>query len=489
MKRTLSARYLPLLLATIACFAAPTAGALPRTSLTVSSTTERSSDVLHITLRTPEGLERFTFTRRSNFSSHADETHYRGFSRTRNGETEKLPSALTLTPTTGWMYFSSHRTGRPVSATFSLDAGKRIHGLSIRRVPSTSLACGSHVGENSPIRSSIQERRHSTIGRGVSTLGDESPKPFSPLRILEVATEADYDFSIIHGAKTNTFIRSIINATDVLYTSSLGITLKIVDQKIQSSEAEQPDALTALSVLENFRTKGLLASSRADVRHLFTGKSLDGFTIGIAYVSATCQAQGRYSAGLSRTVSSALHPYLAAHEIGHNLSAAHDNVPRSVMNPAITSANNQFSTKTRTDIHEFVRLSGGCLDSERVGDVRFSIDPTDPTVFNSTVTFVTPTTLRCHVTLLGSQDGERFVTLSTQKLSSLGSTARTSVSFTAALPTLEGTQRFTFQSKVTCGGTMKLSKSAPLKVGTASSNTITSNNGTRWLHQLRDNLS
>ena len=462
--------------------------ASPRLSVTVVGTQGTSSNILHVTLRTPEGLDRFVFAYRAGFSATEGERHYGGYSRLRNGETVKRPAALTLTSTSAWIYFTSRRTGRPVSATITLNERKSPRRLSVSRVPQTSLACGSHAGEDSPISSSSRTRRERTGSRTVSTRGDESPDPFSPLRVLEVATEADYEFYLIHGSKTNAFIRSILNATDVLYTSTLGITIKIVDQKLHTSGKDDSSSITALSLLEKFRTDGMVSSSRADVRHLFTVKPLDGFTIGIAYVSATCQVQGRYSAGLSRTVSTALHPYLAAHEIGHNLSAAHDNVPRSVMNPAITSANNQFAAKTKTDIHEFVRLAGGCLSPERVGDVRFVIDPTDPTQFSSTVTFLTPTELRCHVSLLGSPDNDRFINLATQKITSQGGAERTAVTFNAPLPPLEGTQKFTFHTRVTCGGTMKASKSASLKVGSASSNTVSSGNGARWLNQLRNNF-
>lgn len=462
--------------------------AAPRRSATVFATQHGSTGSLYITLRTQEGLDHFVFTQRHGLSSSPEERHYRGFSRLRNGETIKHPAALTVSSTSAWIYFTSRRTGRPVSATFSLTKETSPRVINVSRTPQTSLACGSHTEEHSPALGSSRSRRHRVGQRGVSAQGDETPEPFSPLRVLEIATEADYDFYLIHGSKTNLFIRSVLNATDVLYTSSLGIKLKLVDQRVQTSGTEESGSPTALSVLEKFRTSGMLSSSRADVRHLFTGKPLEGFTIGIAYVSATCQAEGRYSAGLSRTVSAALHPYLAAHEIGHNLSAAHDNVPRSVMNPAITSANNQFSSKTRRDINEFVRLAGGCLASERVGDLRFSIDSKDPTVFASTVTFITPTALRCHINLLGSVDNERFTTLATQKITSQGGPGRTSVSFAAPLPPLEGTQRFTFQTRVTCGGTAKLSKTGDLRVGSASSNPVSQSNGARWLNQLRTNL-
>lgn len=488
MTRTLGS--LPRILAVIifVCIPLHSSWARPRAAVTIFEGKPTSDDVLHVTLLTAEGQNRFIFRKRHGFSWSADEKHYRGISRVRNGEEAAQPAALTLTNDSGWIYFTSRRTGRPVSVGFSRRAAAVSPRLTVSRVPQTSLACGSHAGEESPTRNTSRTRRRSGSSQGVSTRGDETPEPFSPLRILEVATEADYEFYLIHGSKTNLFIRSVLNATDVLYSSTLGITLKIIDQKLHTTGTEDPRSLTAVSLLEDFRTNGMLASSRADVRHLFTGKSLDGFTIGIAYVSATCQAQGRYSAGLSRTVSTALHPYLAAHEIGHNLSAAHDNVSRSVMNPAITSANNQFSSKSRTDIHEFVRLSGGCLTAERVGDVRFAIDPSDPSTFASTVTFITPTALRCHVTLLGSQDNERFTLLATNKSTSMGSGARTSVSFTAPLPPLEGTQKFSFQARVTCGGTMKVSKAVPLKVGSASSSAVSSSNGLRWLNQLRTNL-
>src|SRR5690606_40314985 len=61
--------------------------------------------------------------------------------------------------------------------------------------------------------------------------------------------------------------------------------------------------------------------------HLFTGRDLDGTTVGIAYMDALCDA--RYGAGLTEVTTRGTwyESLIAAHEIGHNFGAVHDGEP------------------------------------------------------------------------------------------------------------------------------------------------------------------
>jgi hypothetical protein len=67
--------------------------------------------------------------------------------------------------------------------------------------------------------------------------------------------------------------------------------------------------------------------------HLFTGRDLEGNTIGLAYIGAVCDQ--RYGASLSesRDRGAWLDSLIAAHELGHSFGAAHDGVGECAATP------------------------------------------------------------------------------------------------------------------------------------------------------------
>ena len=468
-------------------FATPTV----RASL-VSIRTERA-EVVHATIRTQEGLERFVFSPRESSTTDTNETHYGGYARTRNFQKEQLPASLTLTDSKAWVFFTSRRTGRPVAAVISLNSGEsnlRVSKVRISRVPNKPLGCGNDAGDEARAPSTARALSSRRTNRSVkSPLTAEGIRTFSPPRVLEVATQADYQFYRIHEGETNSYIRAVLNAVDVIYTSNIGIRLKVVSQRIVTENPGASGSIAALSLLENFRTSPFASSSRADVRHLFSGREIQGSTIGIAYVAAACTAQGRYGVGLSNSVSPGLQPYLAAHEIAHNLSATHDQEAQSIMNPAITEANNRFTPQTISSIYDFVSTTGSCLASDALGGTSVHIDSTDPSRFAANVEFVTTLSTSCQVTLYGSADARRFIPLATRVVTAQGSGALTGLSFTADSPSLSSSQTFLFKTKVSCGAFRQLSPPTKLRYGLASSSTSSTRDGTRWLESLRKNLA
>lgn len=434
----------------------------------------------HLTVRTQEGMERLVLTETSIVPGSVEERHYRGHARPRGGKTEMRPVALTTTGDTGLLFFTSRRTGRPVAVKFSLRKNTSTR-TRVHRVPQSSLACGSAAHDDEPTTTAraLTGRRRRMIAQPAMA------GAFNPPRVIELATEADYDFYRIHGRDSNSFIRSVINATDALYTSSLGIRLKIVSQRVASKGASAPQPINAEDLLAQF-SSATASQTRPDMKHLFTGRSLEGMTIGIAYIGTTCYAGGRYAVGISRSVSPALHPFLAAHEIAHNLSAVHDSEDRSVMNPAITSQNDRFSEKAASSIIGFVSTAASCLESEKLGVADMTIDATDPTVFNARATFFVTSAQRCTVTLLGSADGVDYTKVASRKLSPVRS-GNTTVRFSAPMPPLTTAQSFSFYSQIACPGGRKTTQVTPLQVGTLSASGSSTPKG--WLTRLRRALT
>jgi hypothetical protein len=468
------------------------AAAIPKVSARLVSLESSPSKAVHVTLRTQEGLERFVFTPHESATTTTEEVHFSGYARPRNFQKEKLPAALTITERRAWIFYTSRRTGRPAASIITLsraDSAFISKRVRVSRVPEKTLECGSHASDHvdAPTYSTANRKRRVNRSSG-GTFGTARAGLFSPARVLEVATEADYEFLQIHGRDTNTYIRAVLNAVDTIYASSLGVRIKVVGQRVTSRNPTGQGAIEALDLLEEFRRGAFASNSPADVRHLFTGRTVEGLTIGIAYVAATCAQGGRYGVGLSRGVSAGLQPFLAAHEIAHNLSATHDNDANSIMNPAITVANNRFSPRALRNIFNFISTTGSCLGTENLSPATIKLNSTDPTRFDAQVTFTTTGSSSCSVVLYGSGDGRRYTPISMRQLGRARTNTPRVASFSAEAPPLTSPQSFYFKAKVLCGSTRTISAPAKLRYGLATSGTTNTSGSSRWLEGLRRNL-
>jgi len=468
------------------------ASAIPTVSARLVSLERNNGETVHVTLRTQEGLERFIFTPRESATTNTAEVHYTGFSRPRNFQKEKLSAALTLTDRHAWIFFTSRRTGRPAAAIISLsgtDSALLAKRVRVSRVPERTLECGSHAGEHlehTTEPASSRKRRVNRSGDSKFLVGKAAL--FTPARVLEVATEADYEFFQIHGTDTNAYIRAVFNAVDSIYASNLGVTVRLVGQRVTTTNPGRRGSIDALDLLEQFRAGDFASNSPADVRHLFTGRSIDGLTIGIAYVGAICAYGGQYGVGLSRDVSTGLQPFLAAHEIAHNLSASHDAESNSIMNPAITEQNNRFSSGALSSIYNFVSTTGTCLSTENLSGAKITLDGKDPTRFDAKASFTTTGSSKCSVTLYGSSDGRRYTPLTARTVSARAEVPQRVVSFSADAPKLTSPQTFYFKAKVVCDDTRTISAPAKLRYGLATSGTTPRRGSSRWLERLKRNL-
>ena len=194
-------------------------------------------------------------------------------------------------------------------------------------------------------------------------IGTESPTPPSAeagaLRVLELAIDADVEFFQSYGAGALAEIESVINVVDGIFQSELDLTVEIVSVNIYQSEPDpytSTDSGTLLQELRNYWNGNNQTVAR-DAVHLFSGKELDGSTVGIAYVGVVCSTTVSYA--LSQDIASdALMPILVAHEIGHNLNADHDpssDNPRYIMYPSLGVTNlDEFSSTSDTTIANYV---------------------------------------------------------------------------------------------------------------------------------------
>jgi hypothetical protein len=195
-----------------------------------------------------------------------------------------------------------------------------------------------------------------------------------PISIADIATEADYEFVSANGnsASANNAILDIMNEVDGIYTAQLSISLQVVYQHTWEA-ADDPYVSTAPStMLTEFRNywSANLNSMPFDLAHMWTGKDMDGSTVGIAYLGVTCNARS-YSYGISQGMSASPGKYiLTAHEIGHNFGASHTentNPPQTdcsntIMNSSVGTGTS-FCPYSRTEISTHVAQNSSCLAS------------------------------------------------------------------------------------------------------------------------------
>jgi Metallo-peptidase family M12/Domain of unknown function DUF11/Reprolysin family propeptide len=130
-------------------------------------------------------------------------------------------------------------------------------------------------------------------------------------------------YANVHGAQDAILIR--LNNVDGIYSAQLGVQIHVDSMSVNDassdplSDATSPSSL--LAELGRLRKRSPSLNSRG-LTHLFTGRDLEGSTIGMAYVDSLCQAE--HGVALTEAQSTWRDSLVAAHEIGHNFGADHD---------------------------------------------------------------------------------------------------------------------------------------------------------------------
>jgi hypothetical protein len=175
-----------------------------------------------------------------------------------------------------------------------------------------SVACGT----------TLKERLDNEVER----LPGISPQIVSPTRVVEIATEADFDFVNALGNSTaaNNEILSIMNSVQGIYETQLGLSFSVVFQHTWGTAADPYTTTGASSpMLQEFTDywNANFAGTARDTAHLWTGRTMDA--AGIAWLGVVCSAP-TFSYGLStRSANPIFRISVPAHEIGHNLGANH----------------------------------------------------------------------------------------------------------------------------------------------------------------------
>lgn len=181
------------------------------------------------------------------------------------------------------------------------------------------------------------------------------------LCLAEIACDADVEYFQIFGAGTAAQIESIINTVNLQYETQVGITHDISVILVRTAEPDPYSHTEATLLWQQFRNhwNANHGGIQRDTAQLFTGKVLNGITVGFAHVGGMCSTQSyslvRHRPEFSRATD------LSAHELGHIWNAQHCDCPNHTMNPTLTGANTFHPTLTIPTIISF-RNSRTCLE-------------------------------------------------------------------------------------------------------------------------------
>jgi hypothetical protein len=175
-----------------------------------------------------------------------------------------------------------------------------------------------------------------------------------------------------------------LNNVDGIFAAELGIQVQVPTAVVHDAESDPlPATNTATNLLRQ------LASLRAatpqlkarGLTHLFTGRDLDGTTVGIGYIDSLCDAEFGVALTEIRGRGAWLESLVAAHEIGHNFGAAHDGEPpcgyvpqnEFLMSPTVHPTKATFSNCSRTRILQKAR-GASCVTALPPADLAIAED-------------------------------------------------------------------------------------------------------------------
>ncbi len=193
----------------------------------------------------------------------------------------------------------------------------------------------------------------------VGELGAVAAQGPGAVKEITVYAIGDYEFTLDMGsdALARMAIATRLNNVDGYFSQQAGVQLSFAELQIEThTDPADPftesDPAKLLDELSAYRDANP-AQEMYGLTHLYTGRDLDGSTVGIAWRGALCQDY--FGAGLSQGSSLSgptIDSLVAAHEIGHNFNAEHDGEVGSsceiepedfIMAPAVSFGNDTFS--------------------------------------------------------------------------------------------------------------------------------------------------
>jgi len=217
--------------------------------------------------------------------------------------------------------------------------------------------------------------------------------------LAQLACDADFEFYNFAGGsflRTQTWIEVTIHLVNCVFEREASVTHQITGIVVRASE---PDPYTSTN--EDFLlaqvgaewAAGTHATIPRDLVHLFTGKDVDGTTIGLAWVGGLCSPTNGFAFSQWIGMSMEQVSDLTVHELGHNWNADHCTcaTPPYTMNPGITGANRFHPTLSAPEIIAY-RETSPCLSGAADNDECDTAWEVCPGTITSSTTHATAST-------------------------------------------------------------------------------------------------
>lgn len=152
-------------------------------------------------------------------------------------------------------------------------------------------------------------------------------KPGVISRVIRAAIVVDNLYDEAVGGRGFSQAISTINSVDGLYREHFGLALKVDRAIVLTDDETLPLGSVSLdenlAMFRDYRMNASELSNDLGIVHLFTGATTtNSASVGLAYIGSACRSDGY---DVSMSLPFRYPTLLAAHEIGHNLGAQHDN--------------------------------------------------------------------------------------------------------------------------------------------------------------------
>lgn len=184
-----------------------------------------------------------------------------------------------------------------------------------------SMSCGS---------ASLSGNGAAVFGKLVGELNAVVAQGPGAVSEISIGVVSDFEFTTAQGGATAAAAAIVtrINTVDGIYSQEIGVQINVpfIDAFDIAADpfTDESDPGKLLDEVLAYR-QNTPAQNNLGLTHLYTGRVLDGTTVGIAFQDVLCRTSA--GAGLSEGTDNATFDSLvAAHEIGHNFGAPHDGV-------------------------------------------------------------------------------------------------------------------------------------------------------------------
>lgn len=203
---------------------------------------------------------------------------------------------------------------------------------------------------------------------------------------LEISAIGDAAFRAQYASDAEALDQMLLrlNNIDGIFTSELGVRVQAPTTLIYDANSDPLPATTSASALLTSLGTHRAATPQLRSRgltHLFTGRDLDGATVGIGYIGEVCSQQFGVAITEVRGRGAWLESLVGAHEIGHNFGAIHDGegecsaVPQNefLMSPTVHSDKATFSSCSRARIMQHI-ATASCVTVLSPADLSIPAD-------------------------------------------------------------------------------------------------------------------